>query len=111
MISLMPSVTDRVVSSGHGKVHVLGKALFHLRHQFLDPGSGVDRVRAGQLIARNNGARPPVKTAGDAIVLGAKLDAGHVVHPDGAAVGSLANHDVAEFFRRDEAALRQNGGR
>src|SRR5580704_22100 len=82
----------------HGKVHVLGEALFHLRLQLLNPGSGVDRVRAGQLIARNNGARPPVKTAGDAIVLGSKLDTGHIVHPYSAAVGSLANHDVAEFF-------------
>ena len=29
------------------EVHVVGEALFHLRHQLLDPGSGIDRVRAG----------------------------------------------------------------
>ena len=83
----------------HGEVHVLGKALFHLRHQFPDAGGGVDGVRTGQLIARNDGARLPVKTAGAGIVLGAELDTGHIVHADGAAVGSLAHHDVAEFFR------------
>ena len=95
----------------NGEIHVLGKALFHLRHQLLDAGGGVDGVRAGQLIAGNDGARLAVEAAGDAVVLRAQLDAGDIAHPHSGAVGSFANHDVAEFFRRDQAALRQNGSR
>ena len=51
---------------------------------------------------------PPVETAGNAIVLGSQLDAGDIADADDAAVRSFANHDVAEFFGRHEAALGQN---
>src|ERR1700752_1591754 len=54
---------------GNGKIHVLGKTLFHLRHQFLDGGRCVDCVRSGQLVGCNNRSRLAIETSGYAVIL------------------------------------------
>ncbi len=92
----------------NGEIHVLGKALFHLRHQLLDAGSRVDCVGSGQLVGRNNRARLAVETSGNAVVLSAQFDASDVAHSHRRTIRRLANHDVAEFFRRHQAPLREN---
>src|ERR1700722_3737075 len=92
----------------NGEVHVLGESLFHLRHQRLDSGRRVDRVRSGQLIRGNNGARLAVKAAGDTVVLRAKLHSSEVAYSNSCAVGCFADNYVAEFLWRNQAPLREN---
>src|SRR5580692_91190 len=83
---------------GDGEIHIPGKTLFHLRHQLLDPGCGIDRVRSGQLIRRNNGARLAVKPSRDTVVLCTQLDASEVAYSHRCTVRCFADNNVAEFF-------------
>src|SRR5208282_69781 len=87
---------------------IVGETLFHLRHQLLDPGCRIDRVRSGQLIRRNNGAWLTVKPSRDTVVLRTQLDASEVAYPYRCTVGCFADNNVAEFFWRNQAALREN---
>ncbi len=102
-ISLMPSRTAWVVSSGMLVIEVGGEALLDLLHEPLDPVGGLDRVGAGQLVERENGGRLAVEAAGDVVGLGAQLDARHVLQPHDRAVRVGAQDDVAEFFRAPRA--------
>src|ERR1700722_15094799 len=83
----------------NGEVNVLGESLFRLRHQLLDPGCRIDRVRSGQLIRGNDGARLAVKASRDAVILRTKLHSSDVAHSYGCTVGCFADNNVAEFFR------------
>ncbi len=60
------------------------------------------------MVSGNDGARLSIKTAGNAIVLGTQLDASDITDPDRPAVGCLAHHDLSEFFRGDQPALREH---
>src|SRR5579864_1519277 len=93
---------------GNGELRVLGKALFHLRHQFLDAGRCVDCVRSGQLVGCNNRSRLAVETSGYAVILSTQFDPSDVAYAHSCAVGVFTNHNVAKFFRRNESPLRKN---
>src|ERR1700733_11358448 len=93
---------------GDGEVHILGEALFHLRHQLLHPGRCIDRVRSRQLIRGNNRARLAVKASRDAVVLRAQLDASEGAYSYRCTVGCFADNNVAEFFWRNQSPLREN---
>ncbi len=72
---------------------------------------GNDKVGGGQRVCTRllDNAQAHARLAGEggvyAIVLGPKLDAGHVAQADSPALGVGADGDIAELFRRLQAAL------
>ena len=88
--------------------HILREALLHLSHQLADAGSGVDRVRARELVDGYDGGRFPIQPTCFGIVLGTKFDASDVADTDGSAHGRFAQDDLSELFRRHQTALRKN---
>ena len=51
----------------------------------------------------------PFSRPDDGVVLRAQFDARHVFHAHDAAIGRLADDDLAELFRRSQPALRADG--
>ena len=64
-----------------------------------------DGVGAGQQIDRPHARHHAVIAGGNAVVLAAQLYAGHVLEAQHGAVRATAHDDLAEFLRRDQAAL------
>ena len=78
-------------------------------HEFPDGIGRLYRVRAGQLIHRNDGTRLSVQAAHDAVVLGAEFDASNIPEADDCSARLFANNDLPEFFGRSKATLRTHG--
>src|SRR5580700_456948 len=93
---------------GNGEINVLGETFFHLRHQLLDTGRRVDCIGSRQLIRRNDSAGFPIEASGDTVILRAQFDASKVAYSYSRAVRRFADNNVAEFFWRDQAPLREN---
>ena len=108
-ISFMPSVTAQRCVERDRVVHVGGKRCFISSINFLTPSAACDRVSAGQLIERDDRGRLSVESALEVVSLRAELDSRHVLDPHDRAVGVRANHDLAEFLRRLQSALRAHG--
>ena len=88
-----------------------GEGCGELLHARVDGRGGLDGVRSGQLVDGHDAGRRLVVAARDAVGLIAKLDAGDVAQVQDGAVGVGAENDVAELFRRDQAALGAHGVR
>ena len=86
-----------------------GKALLHLRHELADARDGLHSIGSGQLVDGNCGAGLAIQAADQAVVLRAQFDARHISHANDAAIRRFADDDVAELFRRRQAALSQHG--
>src|SRR5439155_5939843 len=67
-----------------------------------------DGVRPGKLVERERGSRLAVEAPDDIVVRRTKFDARDILQSYDGAVGCRAKHDVSEFLRRGEAALRAN---
>ena len=79
-----------------------------MSHQLVNARGRVHGVRAGQLVHRDNGARFAVQSAYKAVILRAQLDAGHILHAHGAAIGCFPDYDLSELFRRSQTTLGQD---
>src|SRR5579885_2739 len=87
-------------------IHILREALLRLGHHLLDTGRGVNRIGTGQLVQRDDGPWLPIKAAKLSIGLSAQLHAGHIPDPHNTAIRRFADHDLPEFLRRGQTALR-----
>src|SRR4029077_11901293 len=93
----------------NGVIDVLRETLLHLRHQLPDALDGLDSIGPRQLVDGNDGAGLSIQTSLQAVVLRAQFDPGHVSDANGPAIRCFAHDDVAELFRRSQAALSQDG--
>ena len=85
--------------------------MLHVGHQPLDARRRFDRVGAGQLVHRDNGARLPIQAPYGVIGLSAQLDAGHILDPHGPTIRRFADDDLPELLGRSQTALRAHGVR
>ena len=76
---------------------------------FRTPCDGLHSIGSGQLVDGNDGAGLAIQATDQAVVLRAQLDSGHVSDSNGPTVRRFAHDDVAELFRRSQAALSQHG--
>ena len=86
-------------------IEVVGEARLRLLHQRLRRAHGVDRVRARQLVDRDDGGGSAVQASDRGVVLRAELDARHVAHAHDRAVDVGAHDDVAELLLVGQPAL------
>ena len=92
----------------HRIVHISRKASLQFRHQFLHARCGIHGIGSRQLIDGDYSARLSVQAPRYRIVLRSELDTGDVFHAHHAAIRRLANHNLPEFFWRDQSSLRAN---
>ena len=100
-ISLIPSVTARVVSRETGVIEVRRETLLPFLHQLLLPRPGFDRVRTRKLIDGHDGRRVAVEASEGGVVLGPELNAGHVLQSHDRPVRVGPEHDLAELLLGD----------
>ena len=87
-------------------IHILREALLSVFHQLADAFGRLHRVAARQLVHRDDGAGLAVDAPGERIILRAQFNARHIANAHGSAIGQFADDDIAELFRRGQAALR-----
>src|SRR5262249_47030497 len=87
------------------KIDVSRKAALRLGHEFSYTFRSLNRVRTGQLVNGDHGARFTVQVAGDAVVLRSQLNPGDIANTYDAGFRSFANDDLFEFFGRSQAPL------
>ena len=85
------------------------KESLELGHHLFDTIDGFQGVRSGKLIERQDRRRLAVETALNVVVLGAQLEAGHVLQADQGAVRIGAQDDLAELFGGHQSALGPDG--
>ncbi len=95
---------DRVVEVGR-------KVRLEFGQLGLDAVGGLEGVRAGKLIERQDRGGFSVQAPRQVVGLHAEFDARHVLHPHHRAVGVGAQHDLAELLRRQQPPLREDGVR
>ena len=85
-------------------VEVRREDLLGVLHGLVDRLGGLQLVRAGQQIDRHRAAGLAVQPAEGVVVLRAELRPPHVLHADDRAGLGLADDDVVELLRGDEAS-------
>ncbi len=83
----------------NNEIQVLRKALLQLRHQLLDTGCGLDGIGSRQLICSDHRTGLSIKASGNAVVLRAQFDAGHISDPNDTSIGCFTEDDLAELLR------------
>ena len=93
----------------HGVIHVGREMLRDSRHQRLHAVRGVERVRAGKLVAGEDGRRFPIEPPVQAVDLRAELDPRDLFQAQQRAVRIGADDDLAELLPARQAAGRADG--
>ena len=76
---------------------------------FRTPCDGLNSIASGQLVDGNGGAGLAIQSTHQAVVLRAQLDSSHVSDANGPTIRCFAHDNIAELFRRSQAALSQHG--
>jgi hypothetical protein len=108
---------DLVHAGAHGQrrverrhvVQVGGEPRLHLVHQLGRAAHRLDRVRAGELVDRDDDGGLAVQAAAPDVVLLAELHAPDVLEPHERAVGLGSHHDVLEVGEARQASLSPHG--
>ena len=87
---------------------VAGEELRQLGQFASDILGHLQRIAAGRDPHRDESGRLAVHPGKDVVVLRAKFDPGHILDPDGRTIRLGAHDDVAELFRRGQAAARND---
>ncbi len=92
----------------YGVIHVLGKALLHLGHQFADACGGLDRIGTRQLVNGDYCGGPPIQATDNAVIVRAQFDSRDIFHANDSAIRSFTDHDVFKLLGRRQTPLRQH---
>src|SRR5260370_13060034 len=91
-------------------VHVGREARPDPGDELLDAIGGLHRIRAGQLVRRDNRAGLPIQAAYNAVILDPQLDARHIFEAHDRSSEPFTNNDLSELLGSSEPTPCSDGG-